>query len=234
VERGLFETRTKAQAALLAGQVRVEGRPRPKAGDLVLSDVQVEVLAGLPYVGRGGLKLEAGLSAFRVDPRGRTCLDVGASTGGFTDCLLQRGARRVYAVDVGRGQLDAKLRRDPRVTVMERTNARGLSPSMFPDPPDLAVLDLAFISLRLVLPPVLACLKAPFDVVALIKPQFELSPRDTPKGVVRDEAARRRAVEGLLAFARESWPALASGEVVPSPIQGAKGNREFLWRLRGP
>ena len=186
VERGLFETRSKAQAAIMAGKVRLAGHARLKAGSEVPEDAPVEVLAdACPFVSRGGLKLRAALDAFGVDPRGRVCLDVGASTGGFTDCLLKRGAKRVHAVDVGHGQLNAKLRADPRVRVLEETHARDLMPALIDPPPDLAVIDVSFISLTKVLPHVLRCLPGPFDLIALIKPQFELEPKKTPKGIVR-------------------------------------------------
>ncbi len=214
----------------MAGQVLVEGQVEIKASREFPESVAVELIAPCPYVSRGGLKLEGGLDAFRVDPGGKVCLDVGASTGGFTDCLLQRGARRVFAVDVGHGQLDVKLRNDPRVTSMERLNARNLSPALFDEPPTLAVIDASFISLAKILPSVAACLKAPFEIVALIKPQFELEPRKVPKGVVRSEADRRSAVESLLAFSK-SLP-LESLGVVPSPLKGPKGNVEFLWHLK--
>lgn len=233
VERGLFPTRSKAQAAIMAGKVRVEGVARPKAGASVSPDIGVEILAdAVPYVSRGGLKLAAGLDGFSIEPKGRVAVDVGASTGGFTDCLLQRGAAKIYAVDVGHGQLDAKLRSDPRVACMEGTHARDLAPVMFGEDAgklDLAVIDVSFISLRKVLPPTLACLKRDFDVVALIKPQFELTPKQAPKGVVRDEEHRREAVEGLREFAR-SLPVTDRG-VLESPVKGPKGNVEYLWHL---
>lgn len=234
VERGLFPTRAKAQAALMAGQVRVAGKERPKPGDLVARDAAVEVLAPCPYVSRGGLKLAGALDAFGLDPEGRVCLDLGASTGGFTDCLLQRGAAKVYAVDVGHGQLDARLRADPRVACIERTHARDLRPESFEPRPDLAVVDVSFISLTLVLGPLLACLPAPADLVALVKPQFELEAKKTPKGVVKDEAHRAEALERVRKAAR----ALGLSELgaVDSSLPGAKGNREILvhWRLEGP
>lgn len=233
VERGLFETRTKAQAALMAGKVRVAGKDRPKPGDLVMRDCSVEVLPdACPYVSRGGLKLAGALGAFRLDVSGRVALDLGASTGGFTDCLLQRGAAKVYAVDVGHGQLDARLRADPRVTNIEKTHARDLVCASFDPRPDLAVVDVSFISLTMVLAPLLACLARPADVVALVKPQFELEPKKTPKGVVKDDAHRAEA----LARVREAAADLGLVETgcVDSPVAGAKGNREFLvcWRLR--
>ena len=231
VARGLFQTLTKAQAALMAGKVWIAGKPAPKAGTLVAPDVPVSVLPdAVPYVSRGGLKLAAALDKFSLRIEGRVALDVGASTGGFTDCLLQRGAKKVYAVDVGRGQLDVKLRKDARVVNMEKTHARDLRPGMFPEPPDLAVIDVSFISLSKVLPHVLPCLSRPADIVALIKPQFELAPKKVPKGVVREEKHRLEAVEDL----RRSVGGLRETGLMESPIKGPKGNVEFLWCLTAP
>ena len=232
VERGHFPTRAKAQAALMAGRVKVQGKDRPKPGDLLSADAYVEVLAdACPYVSRGGLKLAGALDAFALDVAGRTALDLGASTGGFTDCLLKRGAAKVFAVDVGHGQLDAKLRADARVVNLEKTHARDLDPATFSPPPTLAVVDVSFISLTLVLKPLLACLKRPADLVALVKPQFELGPKKTPKGIVKDEAHRAEALERVRATAKDL--ALEERGVIESPLAGAKGNREWLvhWRL---
>lgn len=231
VERGFFPTRAKAQAAVMAGQVLVGGKAALKAGEPVGEDASIQIVASCPYVSRGGLKLEAALDAFALDVSGRVCLDVGASTGGFTDCLLQRGAARVYAVDVGRGQLDAKLRADPRVASREKTHARELQPSWFSPRPTLAVLDVSFISLTRVLAPALACLEGDWDAVALIKPQFEVGPKLAPKGIVRDEEARRQAIEKIRSYL-PSLPAAESG-LIESPARGAKGNVEYLIRL-GP
>ncbi len=181
---------------------------------------------------RGGFKLEAALAAFPIDVRGKVALDIGASTGGFTDCLLQHGAARVYAVDVGYGQLDWRLRRDPRVVNLERQNVRGLTPELIPEPIAVATFDVSFISLTLAIPPVLPLLAEGADIVALVKPQFELTPADTPKGVVRDEAKRQEALERIERFA-----AGAGLEVlghIDSPLPGPKGNREFLLHLRRP
>ncbi|MFH2204200.1 MAG: TlyA family RNA methyltransferase [Elusimicrobiota bacterium] len=233
VERGLFASRTKAQAALMAGKVLLNDRPATKAGTPVKADVRIEVLKdAVPYVSRGGLKLAAGLDAFRLDVRGRTALDLGASTGGFTDCLLQRGAAKVYAVDVGHGQLDSRLREDPRVICREKTHAKNLTPELLggaSERIDLAVIDVSFISLTLVLPPALACLQAPCEVVALIKPQFELEPKKAPKGVVRQESYRREAVEKVRAAARGLG--LKERGLMESPVKGPKGNVEFLLYL---
>ena len=232
VSRGLAPTRQKAQAMILSGRVEVEGRRVEKAGAAVDSNAEVRVLGPPhPYVSRGGVKLAAALDAFAIDPAGLVCLDVGASTGGFTDCLLQRGARRVYAIDVGRGQLDAKLRADPRVVVRERVNARHLAPEHVPEPVALATIDLSFISVRLVLPAVVSCLAPGAWVVVLVKPQVEAGRREVPRGgVVRSEETRRRVVEEIEEFGTSLG--LHSLGVLPSPIRGARGNREFLLGFR--
>lgn len=214
----------------MAGLVRVAGEVRDKPGTLVEDSVPVEVSADpCPYASRGGLKLEAALDAFAIDPRGRAALDIGASTGGFTDCLLQRGAARVIAVDVGYGQLAWHLRRDPRVVVLERRNARYLQPEDLPVVPDLATVDVSFISLRLILPAILRVVRPGSDVIALVKPQFEAGRGEVGKGgVVRDERVRRAAVEGVARFASATGFSVC-GEC-ESPLAGPKGNREvFLW-----
>ena len=236
VERGLAETRAKAQALVLAGRVRVgEGdaaRLDQKAGDLVDPSTPLALTERDPYVSRGGHKLAAALDAFGLDPSGLVCLDVGASTGGFTDVLLQRGARRVYAVDVGRGQLAESLRHDARVVSMERRNARTLAAGTLPEPVDLAVIDVSFISLALVLGPVAATLGPASDaaIVALVKPQFEAGKGRTDHGVVRDPAVHRDVLERVVAAAGELG--LGAGDAIASPILGPEGNREFLVLLR--
>jgi len=235
--RGLAASREQAKRAVMAGRVRVNGAVCSKPGRPVGPDDALVVTEPERYVSRGGYKLEAALEAFGLDPQGRLAIDVGASTGGFTDCLLQRGAARVFAVDVGRGQLAWKLRQDPRVTVMERTNARRLAPEMFPQPfcPfDLAVIDCSFISLRLILPPVARLLQPGGDIVALIKPQFEAGKKaaDRGRGVIRDPETRRRAVEAVEVFARSQG--LIWLGAIPSPILGPAGNQEFLARLQTP
>jgi 23S rRNA (cytidine1920-2'-O)/16S rRNA (cytidine1409-2'-O)-methyltransferase len=232
VERGLAETRARAQALILAGKIRVgEGdaaRADLKAGDLVAADAVVTLVEPEPYVSRGGHKLAAALDAFGIDPAGVACLDVGASTGGFTDVLLQRDALRVYAVDVGRGQLAESLRRDERVVSMERTNARTLRQTSLPESIDLAVVDVSFISLRLVLGPVASTLRpgpaAP--IVALVKPQFEAGRGRTDHGVVRDPAVHREVLERVVEAAAQLG--LGARDVIASPILGPEGNREFL------
>lgn len=232
VERGLAPTREKAQALILAGLVEVDGKPAAKAGEAFDDDAAIAVAGPVhPYVSRGGVKLAAALDHFGIDPSGAVCLDVGASTGGFTDCLLQRGAARVYAVDVGRGQLDAKLRGDPRVVVREKVNARTLSKGEVPEPVDLAVVDVAFISLRLVLPAIVPLVKAGGAVVALVKPQFEAGRGEVPRGgVVRDEATRRRVVAEIEEAGRGLG--LEVLRAISSPIRGARGNEEFLLGFR--
>ena len=232
VARGLAPTRERAQALILAGRVAVDGRPAVKAGQAVADDAEIAVAEPPhPYVSRGGVKLAAALDAWGIDPAGRTALDVGASTGGFTDCLLQRGAVRVYAVDVGYGQLDAKLRADPRVVVREKVNARSLSERDVPEPVDLAVVDVSFISLRLVLPAVAARVAPGGSIVALVKPQFEAGRKEVPRGgVVRSEETRRRVVREIEEAGRALGLEVLG--VVASPIAGARGNAEFLLGFR--
>jgi len=230
VERGLAETRSRAQALLMAGRVKVGSgdgaRSNRKPGDLVEAAVPVEIEMPLPYVSRGGEKLAGALDAFAVDPAGLVCLDVGASTGGFTDLLLQRGAARVHAVDVGRGQLAEALRRDPRVLSRERTNARGLTPALLGEHVALAVIDVSFISLSLVLLPTAACLEPGGRVVALVKPQFEAGRGRAPGGVVRDPAVHREVLGAALDHARAAG--LAPQGLSASPLLGPAGNREFF------
>lgn len=232
VTRGLAETREQAGRLILAGVVTVNGIPADKQARLVSGDAKLDVTApGSPFVGRGGEKLEAALRAFDVAPHGLVALDVGASTGGFTDCLLQRGARRVYAVDVGYGQLDWKLRQDPRVVVLERQNIRYLDAALVPEPIDLAVVDVSFISLTIVLPCVIRFLADQALVVALVKPQFEVGKGQVGRGgIVRDEKLRQAACAKVLDFAQERG--LTCMGRVESPVPGQKGNREILVGLR--
>ncbi len=229
VQRGLFESRSRAAAAVMAGAVTIES-PRPvKPGMLVTPDAEVGVAGGPRYVSRGGLKLERALAGFEVAVEGRRCLDVGASTGGFTDCLLRHGAARVVCVDVGYGQLDWRLREDPRVSVMERRNARSLQPAALPYRPDLIVMDLSFISLAKVLPAVAACAARRFDLLALVKPQFELGKGRVGKGgVVRMPSDRIEALVGAGEAARRA--ALSVHGYHSSGLPGPAGNREsFMW-----
>jgi 23S rRNA (cytidine1920-2'-O)/16S rRNA (cytidine1409-2'-O)-methyltransferase len=235
VERGLAPSRERARAMILAGQVRVGDARESKAGTLVASDSTITLdEPDHPYVGRGGLKLVHALDAFGLDVTGRTALDIGASTGGFTDVLLQRGAAHVVALDVGHGQLDWRLRQDPRVTVMERVNARTLTPDSFDAGPRrfaIVTIDVSFISLRLVLPPVPALLEPAGDLVALVKPQFEAGREDVGKGgIVRDAAVHQRVVNDVVDESRRLGFVIAG--LTPSPITGAEGNREFLLHLK--
>lgn len=229
VERNLAESRSQAQALVLAGQVHVDGRVAAKPGARVPADVQVTVLQRLPYVSRGGLKLAAALDAFQVSVEGAVCADVGASTGGFTDCLLQRGAARVYAIDVGYGQLAWKLRQDERVVVMERTNARYLE--SLPEPVGVVTLDVSFISLRLLLPVIVGWLTPVAHLIPLIKPQFETEREHVGKGgVVRDPTVHRQVLEKVASYATARG--LTVRGLVRSPITGPAGNVEFLMHLR--
>jgi 23S rRNA (cytidine1920-2'-O)/16S rRNA (cytidine1409-2'-O)-methyltransferase len=228
VARGLAPTRERAQRLIMSGGVRVGDRIADKPGSLVDGAADVRIVGqDLAYVGRGGLKLEAALRHWHLDVRGRTALDVGASTGGFTDCLLQRGAARVIAIDVGYGQFDWKLRGDPRVRLLERTNIRHVTRETLGEPADFAAVDVSFISLRLVLPVLVDLLEPPRGVVALVKPQFEVGRGQVgKKGIVRDEELQRRAAEGVAACA--TGLGLRVHGIIESPILGAKGNREFL------
>lgn len=228
VDRGLAPSRERAQALILAAKVLVDGRRVTKAGRLVPVESVITVTGDdMPYVSRGGLKLEHALDAFELKVDGLAAMDVGASTGGFTDCLLQRGARRVYAVDVGYGQLAWKLRQDPRVVVIERRNIRSLPTDLVPEPIQVAVIDASFISLRLVLPAVLPFLADDALLVALIKPQFEAGRAHVGKGgVVRDSAVHNEVCRSIVELA-ESLGCSVIG-VTPSPILGPKGNRELL------
>ncbi len=234
VDRGFVADRARAAALILAGKVRVGdgdgARLDRKPGDLVAPDIGIEIAAPPPYVSRGGHKLAAALDAFAVDPAGRVCLDVGASTGGFTDVLLQRGALRVYALDVGRGQLAGSLRMDPCVVSMERTNARTLTSATLPEPMSLATIDVSFIALERVLGPITSTFGTDGgDIVALVKPQFEAARGQTQAGVVRDPAIHRAVLERVAR--RAAADGLSPRGVVMSPLTGPEGNREFLMWL---
>ena len=236
VERGLFPSREQARRAVMAGTVEVAGRRVDKPGTAVAADAALAVLAPKePFVSRAGRKLAHALDHFGIDPAGRVCLDVGASTGGFTDCLLQRGAARVYAVDVGYGQLDLRLRNDPRVVVMERINARNLAPDALPEPCSLITIDVSFISLLKVVPALLPHLASGGLLLPMIKPQFEAGRGAVGKGgILRDEAVRRRVIDECAAgIAARGLIALG---VFDSPVTGAGGNREAfaLFRRGGP
>ncbi len=228
LERGLAPTREKAQALILAGQIHLNGQRADKAGMPVPADARVELVGEPPrYVSRGGIKLEGALEDFSLDPTGKICLDIGSSTGGFTDCLLQHGAARVYAVDVGKGQLDWKLRQDARVVVREGINARHLTPEEIGEPVDWVTLDVAFISVAKILPAALACARPGATFLILVKPQFELSQKQVGKGgIVRDPALHREAVEKVTQAAVEVG--LGEIQVRESRLPGAEGNREFF------
>jgi 23S rRNA (cytidine1920-2'-O)/16S rRNA (cytidine1409-2'-O)-methyltransferase len=228
VRRGLAKSRERAKALVMAGKVIVDGKVMDKPGMSVSSRAEIRVVQDLPYVSRGGLKLEAALDAFGVDVSDQTAVDVGASTGGFTDCLLQRGARRVYAIDVGYGQFDWSLRQNPLVVTMERTNIRYVQ--SLPEPIDIAVVDVSFISLRLVLPPVRRLLTSPGDAVVLIKPQFEAGREQVGKGgVVRDLKVHEQVLRRVAEWAPQSgfWPR----GFTTSPIKGPAGNVEYFAHL---
>lgn len=226
VSRGLFASRAKAQEAIASGLVRVDGKVLTKPSALIDGASRVEAAPPYPWVSRGGVKLVAALEAFGFNPDGRICLDCGASTGGFTQVLLARGAAHVYAVDVGRGQLHAKLASDPRVRLMEATDARSLTATSFAEAPRFITCDVSFISLRLVLPKLLALSAPDACLVALIKPQFEVGPAFVVKGIVKDAAARARACGDIEALLRDAGWAIRG--TIPSPIDGADGNREYL------
>ena len=232
VAKGLAESRQRAQALIMSGNVLVNKKPVDKPGELIRRDDSIELRGeDIPYVSRGGLKLEAALQQLRLDVTGRTCLDVGASTGGFIDCLLSHGAQRVYAVDVGYGQLAWKLRQDPRVVVIERTNIRNMSADALPHPVDLATIDVSFISLKIVVPAVLKFIKKDARILALIKPQFEVGKGQVGKGgVVRDQKLHSRVIEELSNFFADIG--LVCDAVFPSPLLGPKGNREFFISLK--
>lgn len=233
VERGLCDSREKAKRAIMAGLVRVNGHSASKPSDSVAPSDQVSIEAGDKFVSRGGLKLEHALNTFGLNVDKLTAADLGASTGGFTDCLLQRGAARVYAVDVGHGQLAWKLRNDPRVVVMEKVNARTLSPSAFPPPfelVDLVVIDCSFISLRKIIPAGIALLKPSGKIVTLIKPQFEAGKAEADKGagVIRDPEIHERILDELRQFVASILPNVQWVATTPSPVLGPAGNKEFL------
>lgn len=226
LERGLFESRARAQAAIAAGLVSADGVVLRKASETVLAAAKIEAQAAHPYVSRGGVKLAAALDAFGFDPAGQTCLDVGASTGGFSDVLLRRGAARVYAIDVGQAQLHESLHGHPRLTSLESQDIRTLDPGLFAQAPALAVIDVSFISLKLVLPAVAKLLAPQAQLVALVKPQFETKRSALKKGVLRDEALQQQICTEIADVV--SGLGFAISGLTPSPIEGGDGNREFL------
>ena len=228
VKRNLASSREKAKAIIMSGNVFVDGQREDKAGTSFSEEVQIEVRGhALPYVSRGGLKLEKAMKNFDVSMEGKVCTDVGSSTGGFTDCMLQNGAVKVFAIDVGHGQLDWKLRNDERVVVMERTNARSMEPAWFDETPQFGCMDVSFISIRLILPALLTVLAPGSNVVALIKPQFEAGRENVgKKGVVRDSAVHAQVIVDMLAFVRETEFGVRGLDF--SPITGPEGNIEYL------
>ena len=231
-QRRLIRSRSRAQRMIEAGRIKVNGLIVNRPGHPIDTDAEIEVLGYEPYVSRGGEKLEAALEQFRVDPKGRVCLDVGASTGGFTDCLLQHGAAKVYAIDVGHDQLHPTLRSDPRVVVREGLNARYLEPKDIADPIDLIVVDVSFISLKLILPPLVEILARGGELILLVKPQFEVG-KDAlpPTGVVKDAALQARALNDVSRFIESETPWHVVEDML-SPIEGEKGNIEFLVHAR--
>jgi 23S rRNA (cytidine1920-2'-O)/16S rRNA (cytidine1409-2'-O)-methyltransferase len=226
VERGLFESRAKAQAAIAAGLVTANAAPVRRPSDEIAVDAALCAEPAFAWVSRGGVKLAAALDRFGVDVAGRVCLDVGASTGGFCEVLLARDARRVYAVDVGTGQLHPRLRGRADIVSMERTDIRALAPAALPEPPDVVTIDVSFISLKHVLPAAIALAARPADIVALIKPQFEVTRADAKKGIVRDPQVHRRVCEEIAGFA--AGLGLERVALCDSPIEGGDGNREFF------
>lgn len=226
VERGLFDSRAKAQAAIAAGLVTANAEPVRKASEEIAVDAALSATPAHPYVSRGGVKLAVALDHFGFNPKGRVCLDVGASTGGFTQVLLERGARRIYAIDVGRAQLHESLRGRPEVISFEETDIRACTPARFRETPNFVAIDVSFISLKLVLPPALRLVAHRTQVVALIKPQFEVGPAKVKKGIVRDAALHAAVCEDISAFVTGlGWRVLG---IIPSPIAGSDGNAEFL------
>jgi len=232
VERGLFQSRAQAQRAISAGLVRVNGQILDKPSAQVPSDAHIELKEKPRYVSQGGLKLERALYVFQIDVADKICLDVGASTGGFTDCLLQHGARRVYAVDVGKGQLDWKLRTDPRVVALEEINARYLRPEQIGESIDIATVDVSFISLKLILPPLKEIVRPKGDLICLVKPQFEAGREHVTRGgVVKDPSVHQRVLEDLASFVQTQL-GLSVINATHSPIRGPAGNIEFFMHIR--
>jgi len=233
-QRRIIRSRSRAQRMIEAGRVKVAGHVLTRPGHPIDPEAEIEILSYEKYVGRGGEKLEAALEMFRIDPKARTCLDIGASTGGFTDCLLQHSAAKVYAIDVGHDQLHPSLRRDERVVVREGLNARYLEPQDLDEADDISLvtIDVSFISLKLILPPLAEILSTGADIIALVKPQFEVGKDKLPgDGVVKTEADRQAALNAVHAFVESKTPWSVANEM-PSPIQGEKGNCEFLLHFR--
>ncbi len=227
-QRRLIRSRSRAQRMIEAGRVKVDGHVITRPGHPIDSEAEIEILSYEQYVSRGGEKLEAAIEAFRIDPRGKVCLDVGASTGGFTDCLLQHGASKVFAIDVGHDQLHPSLRRDPRVVAREGLNARYLEPQDIGEPIDLVTIDVSFISLKLILPPLAEIIALKCDIIILVKPQFEVGKgKLPPDGIVKNETDRDAVLADIRAFIESETPWSVIGEI-ESPVQGEKGNTEFF------
>ena len=227
VERGLAESRAKAQSLIYAGQVRIEGQSAVKPSQEIKPERNITIASRPRFASRGGDKLDHALNVFEINVEGKICLDAGASTGGFTDCLLQRGAKKLFSLDVGKGQIHWKLRKDPRVIVMDKTNARYLTAEMFPEKPELAVIDVSFISLTKVLPAVINILVSGAPVIALVKPQFEAARNENKRGVVHDPAVRARVVEMIKQFGIRK-AGLDFKKSCESPLKGPAGNVEFF------
>lgn len=233
VKKGLFESREKALRSIMAGEVLVGGKPALKAGMAVSEeDIISLALPACPFVSRAGLKLKGALDLFHIAPKDKICLDVGVATGGFTDCFLQYGAKKVYAVDVGEGQIHEKIKNNPRVVFKPHTNARFLDKDFFDDKPSICAIDVSFISLKLVLQPVFASLEEAAEAIVLIKPQFELQAKDLRRGIVKDEATRQSVIKDLRLWLKENMPEVKEINLADSPLRGTKGNLEFIWYLR--
>lgn len=233
VNQRLFESREKALRAIMAGEVLLNGRTADKAGMPVRDGDKITLaVPSCPFVSRAGLKLSGALDIFKISPKDRICLDIGVATGGFTDCFLQRGAVKVYAVDVGEGQLHEKIKNNPRTVFIPQTNARYMTEDFFKEKPDLCAVDVSFISLKLILGPVFSSMASSAEAVVLIKPQFELQAKDLRRGIVKDEAARQSVPEDLRSWLAENLPDVREMGLADSPLKGAKGNLEFVWHLR--
>ena len=232
-ERGLFESRKKAQGSIMAGLVKINGKIADKAGRPVKDDDIIEIIKpSCLYVSRGGLKLKGALDEFNIKVKDKICADIGVATGGFSDCFLQEGAKLVYGVDVGAGQIHEKIKDNRKFKFIPETNARFLKPEIFNPLPEIIAIDVSFISLKLILGPVFDSSAENSEIVVLIKPQFELEKRDLKRGIVRSDDIRLKAVEMLREFVKENYPAVKETGLIDSPIKGAKGNLEFLWHLK--
>jgi len=232
VDAGLFETRHKALAAIMAGIVLVNGKVADKAGFMVKPEDKIELAdSACPYVSRGGLKLKAAIDYFKIELKDKICLDIGVATGGFSDCMLKEGAKKVYGVDVGKGQIHEKIFSDKRFHFIPNTNARFLKKEIFEEDIDFVAVDVSFISLKLIIPPLIKCLNKKTDIVLLVKPQFELEPKDLKKGIVKNDELRHRALNDIVDFTKKFNELKVIG-FTDSPVKGVKGNLEFLLHIR--